>query len=79
MSGIGKMLVKHSNVQFPLLVYFVAGADCGQNIEGEVLTLPAAHARAAIDRAGARLDNKGFEAATAAVELVNLYKEAFEK
>jgi 6,7-dimethyl-8-ribityllumazine synthase len=33
----------------------------------------------AIDRAGARLDNKGFEAATAAVELVNLYREAFPK
>jgi 6,7-dimethyl-8-ribityllumazine synthase len=31
----------------------------------------------AIDRAGARLDNKGFEAATAAVELVNLYREGF--
>ena len=33
----------------------------------------------AIDRAGVKLGNKGFEAATAAVELVNLYKEAFEK
>jgi 6,7-dimethyl-8-ribityllumazine synthase len=31
----------------------------------------------AIDRAGARLDNKGYEAAAAAVELVNLYREAF--
>jgi 6,7-dimethyl-8-ribityllumazine synthase len=31
------------------------------------------------DRAGVKLGNKGFEAATAAVELVNLYKEAFEK
>ena len=28
-----------------------------------------------IDRAGKRADNKGFEAATAAVEVVNLYKE----
>ena len=28
-------------------------------------------------RAGARHDNKGFEAALAAVELVNLYKESF--
>jgi 6,7-dimethyl-8-ribityllumazine synthase len=28
-----------------------------------------------IDRAGKRADNKGFEAATAAVEIVNLYKE----
>ena len=33
----------------------------------------------AIDRAGVKLGNKGFEAATAAVELVNLYKEDFEK
>jgi 6,7-dimethyl-8-ribityllumazine synthase len=31
----------------------------------------------AIDRAGVKLGNKGFEAATAAVELVNLYKEVF--
>ena len=33
----------------------------------------------AIDRAGAKQGNKGFEAAMSAVELVNLYKEAFEK
>lgn len=33
----------------------------------------------AIDRAGVKLGNKGFEAATAAVELVNLYREAFRK
>jgi 6,7-dimethyl-8-ribityllumazine synthase len=33
----------------------------------------------AIDRAGVKLGNKGFEAATTAVELVNLYREAFEK
>ena len=31
----------------------------------------------AIDRAGVKLGNKGFEAATTAVELVNLYKAAF--
>ena len=31
----------------------------------------------AMDRAGVKLGNKGFEAATAAVELVNLYKEVF--
>ena len=31
------------------------------------------------DRAGVKLGNKGFEAATAAVELVNLYREAFKK
>ena len=33
----------------------------------------------AIDRAGAKQGNKGFEAAMSAVELVNLYKEAFER
>ena len=31
----------------------------------------------AIDRAGVKAGNKGFEAALAAVELVNLYREAF--
>ena len=33
----------------------------------------------AIDRAGVKVGNKGFEAAMSAVELVNLYKEAFTK
>ncbi|HKZ79448.1 MAG TPA: 6,7-dimethyl-8-ribityllumazine synthase [Pyrinomonadaceae bacterium] len=33
----------------------------------------------AIDRAGVKLGNKGFEAATSAVELVNLYKESFKQ
>ena len=33
----------------------------------------------AIDRAGVKSGNKGFEAALAAVELVNLYREAFSK
>ena len=33
----------------------------------------------AIDRAGVKAGNKGFEAAMSAVELVNLYKEAFNK
>ena len=33
----------------------------------------------AIDRAGVKLGNKGFEAAMSAVELVNLYKEALIK
>jgi 6,7-dimethyl-8-ribityllumazine synthase len=33
----------------------------------------------AIDRAGVKLGNKGFEAATASVELVNLYRKAFGK
>ena len=32
----------------------------------------------AIDRAGVKLGNKGFEAAMTAVELVNLYKEALK-
>lgn len=33
----------------------------------------------AIERAGVKLGNKGFEAATTAVELVNLYSEVFKK
>ena len=33
----------------------------------------------AIDRAGVKAGNKGFEAAMSAVELVNLYKDAFQK
>jgi 6,7-dimethyl-8-ribityllumazine synthase len=33
----------------------------------------------AIDRAGVKLGNKGFEAAMTAVELVNLYKETFKE
>jgi 6,7-dimethyl-8-ribityllumazine synthase len=33
----------------------------------------------AIDRSGVKLGNKGFEAATAAVELVNLYRESLKK
>lgn len=33
----------------------------------------------AIDRAGVKSGNKGFDAAMSAVELVNLYKEAFPK
>jgi 6,7-dimethyl-8-ribityllumazine synthase len=32
----------------------------------------------AIDRAGVKLGNKGFEAAMTAVELANLYRESFE-
>ncbi len=31
------------------------------------------------DRSGSRSENKGFEAATAAVEVVNLYRKAFSK
>ena len=33
----------------------------------------------AVDRAGVKAGNKGFEAAMSAVELVNLYKEAFKE
>jgi 6,7-dimethyl-8-ribityllumazine synthase len=32
----------------------------------------------AIDRAGVKLGNKGFEAAMTAVELANLYKDTFK-
>jgi hypothetical protein len=33
----------------------------------------------AVDRAGVKAGNKGFEAAMSAVELVNLYRDAFPK
>jgi 6,7-dimethyl-8-ribityllumazine synthase len=33
----------------------------------------------AIDRAGVKAGNKGFEAAMSAVEMVNLYKESFSE
>ena len=36
---------------------------------------PADNLEQAIDRAGAKSGNKGFEAAMSAVELVNLYRE----
>ena len=44
-----------------------------------IAKLLAANVDQAIERAGVKLGNKGFEAATVAVELANLYKEAFEK
>ena len=54
-----------------------AGIETGVPLLFGVIT--AENVDQAIDRAGVKLGNKGFEAATAAVELVNLYKEAFEK
>jgi 6,7-dimethyl-8-ribityllumazine synthase len=54
-----------------------AGIETGVPLLFGVIT--ADNVDQAIDRAGVKLGNKGFEAATAAVELVNLYKEAFEK
>ena len=33
----------------------------------------------AIDRAGVKAGNKGFEAAMSAVEMVNLFRDAFNK
>jgi 6,7-dimethyl-8-ribityllumazine synthase len=41
--------------------------------------ITADNTKQAIDRAGERQENKGFEAAAAAVELVNLYRKAFGK
>jgi 6,7-dimethyl-8-ribityllumazine synthase len=54
-----------------------AGMETGVPLLFGVIT--AENIDQAIDRAGVKLGNKGFEAATAAVELVNLYKEAFEE
>ncbi len=52
-----------------------AGMETGVPVVFGIIT--ADNLDQAIDRAGVKLGNKGFEAATTAVELVNLYKEAF--
>ena len=54
-----------------------AGLETGVPVVFGIVT--ADNVDQAIDRAGVKLGNKGFEAATTAVELVNLYKEAFMK
>lgn len=54
-----------------------AGLQTGVPVVFGVIT--ADNVDQAIERAGVKLGNKGFEAATAAVELASLYKEAFEK
>ncbi len=52
-----------------------AGLETGVPVVFGIIT--ADNVDQALDRAGVKLGNKGFEAATTAVELVNLYKEAF--
>jgi len=54
-----------------------AGMETGVPVVFGIIT--ADNLDQAIDRAGVKLGNKGFEAATTAVELVNLYKEAFRE
>ena len=54
-----------------------AGLQTGVPVVFGVIT--ADNVDQAIERAGVKLGNKGFEAATVAVELANLYKEAQEK
>jgi 6,7-dimethyl-8-ribityllumazine synthase len=54
-----------------------AGLDSGVPVVFGIVTADTVDQ--AIDRAGVKLGNKGFEAAMTAVELVNLYKEAFEE
>lgn len=54
-----------------------AGIETGVPVVFGIIT--ADNLDQAIDRAGVKLGNKGFEAATTAVELVNLYKAAFRK
>jgi 6,7-dimethyl-8-ribityllumazine synthase len=54
-----------------------AGMETGVPVVFGIIT--ADNLDQAIDRAGVKLGNKGFEAATTAVELANLYKEAFKK
>jgi 6,7-dimethyl-8-ribityllumazine synthase len=53
-----------------------AGLESGLPVVFGVVT--ADNVEQAIDRAGVKAGNKGFEAAMSAVELVNLYKEAFK-
>ncbi len=61
---------------------FVAGAAAEGGTQVSLETgipvlfgvITADNVQQAIDRAGKRADNKGFEAATAAIEIVNLYK-----
>jgi 6,7-dimethyl-8-ribityllumazine synthase len=54
-----------------------AGMETGVPVVFGIIT--ADNLDQAIDRAGVKLGNKGFEAATTAVELANLYKKAFRK
>jgi 6,7-dimethyl-8-ribityllumazine synthase len=54
-----------------------AGLDTGLPVVFGIVTADTVDQ--AIDRAGVKLGNKGFEAAMTAVELVNLYAEAFEE
>ncbi|HEY9500630.1 MAG TPA: 6,7-dimethyl-8-ribityllumazine synthase [Pyrinomonadaceae bacterium] len=54
-----------------------AGLDTGLPVIFGIVTADTVDQ--AIDRAGVKLGNKGFEAAMTAVELVNLYAEAFKE
>ena len=53
-----------------------AGMESGLPVVFGVVT--ADNVEQAIDRAGVKAGNKGFEAAMSAVELVNLYRDAFD-
>lgn len=53
-----------------------AGMDSGLPVVFGIVTADTVDQ--AIDRAGVKLGNKGFEAAMTAVELANLYKETFK-
>ena len=54
-----------------------AGMDSGLPVVFGIVTADTVDQ--AIDRAGVKLGNKGFEAAMTAVELANLYKETFKE
>jgi 6,7-dimethyl-8-ribityllumazine synthase len=54
-----------------------AGIDSGLPVVFGIVTADTVDQ--AIDRAGVKLGNKGFEAAMTAVELANLYKETFRE
>ena len=76
-------IIRGQTPHFDYIASEVARGIAGAGIESGVPVIfgivTADNLDQAIDRAGVKLGNKGFEAATAAVELVNLYKEAFRE
>ena len=53
MSSVRQMLVKRSNVHFPVIIHDVRNPGCRQDVEREILPLTARHFGVAIDPAGA--------------------------
>src|ERR1700757_364921 len=53
LSAVGQMLVKHSDVHFPVIIYDVRNASSGQNVECKILPLATRNLGVAVDPAGA--------------------------